>query len=86
MDRTNGMLTVKHPFAAGVWHITHDDDDVFYISFEKPPYAAQLMFVCKGSGIFSALAECATVMYGELHPEVKWDGPLQEVVKNALSK
>ena len=81
-----GMFTVKHPFNQGVWHVTHDDDDTFYILFEKPPHAAQIMFICKGSAIFSALAECATVMYGELHPEVKWSDSLQDTVNKALNE
>ena len=81
-----GMFTVKHPFANGVWHVTHDDDDVFHILFEKPPCAPQVMFICKGSAIFSALAECATVMYGELHPEVKWSDALQDTISKALNE
>ena len=80
------MLTVKHPFSRGVWHITHDDDDTFYILFEKPGFQPQMMFICKGVEIFSALAEAMTVLYGELHPEVKWDGPMQNAVNEALKE
>ena len=40
----------------------------------------------KGEEIFSALAECATVMYGELHPEVKWSDALQDTISKALNE
>jgi len=80
------MMTVKRPFNRGVWHITHDDDDVFYILFQSPGHEPQIMFICKGAEIFSALAECATTMYAELHPEVKWDGPMLDAVMDALKE
>ncbi|MDD5510864.1 MAG: hypothetical protein PHI12_08640 [Dehalococcoidales bacterium] len=77
------MKTVFIKFDRGTWYIQEADNE-YHIYYRQTGGQPQLMIICKGKDVFSTLAECCSLMYGQIHPEVNWSDNLTKEIEGLL--
>jgi len=66
-----------------MWYIQEANNE-YHVYYQQTGSLPQLMLICRGQEVFDALAECCSLMYGQLHPEVSWDDKLAKEIEELL--
>lgn len=78
------MKTCYNKFAGGTWAIVENDHFEYFLYYQSLGGLPRLMLICKTPEVFSALGECAAIMYSLLHPETAWGDRMTKEIEELL--